>query len=128
LKILFSFVVLFSGIGMAWVYSRRTPATGHPRFDGLLGDRPWRRLGAGICLLLAVMFVIGVWVVDKPQKPVPYAVFWIIIMALTVWLCVLAVKDVIHTRRVFEQWREERQSEANVDLHEVQTHSDEAVR
>jgi hypothetical protein len=108
LKLLMSIAVGLGGLGLAWVYWRKPRNLGDSRFEELLGDRPWRRLGAGICLVLAVMFVLGVWVVDIPDKPVPYAIYWIIMMGLTVWLCVLAVRDAFHTRRVYEKWRAER--------------------
>ena len=62
-------------------------------------------MGAAICLLLAVMFVIGVYAVDIPARPVPYAIYWIIILGLVVWLFALAVRDVMYTRQLVQRWR-----------------------
>ncbi len=72
---------------------------------GLAGDRPGRRLGAGICLLLAIMFAVGVNIVDVPAHPRVYAIYWIIMLALVVWLGVLAVKDARQTRQAVADWR-----------------------
>lgn len=78
------------------------------KFELMLGERPWRRLGAGIAVVMAVMFVAGVYVVDIPDKPLPYAIYWIIMLALVVWMCLLAVQDALHTRRTLRRWRAER--------------------
>ena len=57
--------------------------------------------------MLAVMFVVGVYAVDIPDRPVPYAAYWIVVLGMVVWLCALAVKDMRHTRRVAARWRDE---------------------
>jgi hypothetical protein len=111
IRVLVCSLVLVGGLGLAARYWRKSTSVADSRFEELLGDRPWRRLGAGISVLISVMFVVGVWVVDIPEKPVPYAVYWIIMLGLTVWLCVLAVKDAFHTRRVYDQWRTEKYNE-----------------
>ncbi len=103
-------IVAISAV-VVWRYLRRpvarTPA--RSRFEEMLGDRPWRRIGAAISVVLAVMFVAGVYVVDIPDRPTPYAIYWLIMLGLVVWLCVLALKDAIHTRRTYSRWRRERE-------------------
>lgn len=105
-KLLTSVLVLVMGILMAWVYLRGTtgePSSHHP----LSGSRPWRKVGAGICLLIAVMFVVGIYVVDIPERPIPYALYWIVMLGLVIWLIVLAVRDFMYTRSLIRRWRED---------------------
>ncbi len=55
------------------------------------------------------MFVLGVYVVDVPDYPRAYAAYWLVMMILVVWLCVLAIKDMLHTRRMIAEWRRMRE-------------------
>ena len=50
------------------------------------------------------MFVLGVYLVDVPDRPRAYAAYWIIMMGLVVWLCGLAVRDMLYTRRLLREW------------------------
>jgi uncharacterized membrane protein len=77
----------------------------------LSGDRPWRKLGAVIMLLLAVMFVLGIYVLDEHRGVWFYALYWLIMMMLVLWLCVLAVRDVVYTRQLIIRWRNEHEQE-----------------
>lgn len=103
-KLLFSIVLLVVGGAFAWRYL--TPWTGdaacHSRIGG---DRPWRRLGAGILVVISVMFVAGVYIVDIPDRPRPYAAYWAVILGMVLWLCVLAVRDVMYTHRILSDFR-----------------------
>ncbi|MFQ5464207.1 MAG: hypothetical protein ACE5E5_16465 [Phycisphaerae bacterium] len=105
MQIAASVILLIFGIAVAARYLikpvlRKGNAAHDTAPGGLAGDRPGRRLGAGICLVLAVMFAVGVNIVDVPAHPRAYAIYWIIMLALVVWLGVLAVKDARHTRNV----------------------------
>ena len=105
LQVLFSLAVIGFGLLCALVYLRKPPAR-----DGAAGsqnrdERPWRRVGAAICLLVSVMFVVGVYVVDTPDHPRAYAGFWVVIMGLVLWLCVLAIKDVRYTQQKLARLR-----------------------
>ena len=102
LKFAVSIIVLLLGLGCGWYYLRGA----HGRdatLGGLSGQRPWRKLGAGICVLVAVMFVLGVYLVDIPDHPRAYALYWAVILGLLLWLCVLAVKDVKYTWRLLRE-------------------------
>jgi amino acid transporter len=105
-KLLISIMVLATAATMAWIYLRKPPAHGSPRYP-FAGHRPWRKIGAALCLLIAVMFVLGIYVVDIPDRPVPYAIYWIIMLGLVVWLFVLALRDIMYTRGLVRQWRAE---------------------
>jgi len=105
MDILFSVLILTVGIVVALFYLRKPPLPENPRLRELMGDRPWRRIGAAICLLLAVMFVLGIHLLDQKAGPRVFVFFWLIIMALLVWLCVLAIKDVLYTRNVIAGWK-----------------------
>jgi quinol-cytochrome oxidoreductase complex cytochrome b subunit len=110
-KLLLSIAVLGLGLFLARYLFRSSRPAAKRGFEQFLGERPWRRLGGGIAVVLAVMFVVGIYAVDIPDRPVPYAIFWIIILGMVVWLCFLAVKDAVHTRRCYQRWkREERLS------------------
>jgi len=106
-KLLASISILFMGFACAWFYLRRPVVRERRTVSPFAGNRPWRRLGAAICLLLSVMFVVGVYVVEIPERPIPYAVYWIIMLGLVVWLFTLAVRDVMYTRKLVEHWRRE---------------------
>lgn len=77
----------------------------------LSGERPWRKLGAAIMLLLAVMFVLGIYVLDEHRSVWFYALYWLVMMVLVLWLCVLAVRDVVYTRQLIVRWRDEHERE-----------------
>lgn len=65
-----------------------------------LDGRPWRPLGAAICGLATVMFILGVCLLDEKRGRVGFMLFWFVELALALWLCVLAYKDIRHTRRL----------------------------
>ena len=106
LKLLFSLGILVAGAALAWFYVRKPSIPHDARARVLGGRRPWRRLGGAICLLLAVMFVLGVYVVDVPDNPRVYLAYWTVMMGLVLWLCVLATKDIFYTRRIIARRRD----------------------
>ncbi len=63
------------------------------------GQRPWRRLGAALCGLLAITFFIGVNFVDPSRAPAAYLLLWILVLLGILWLCGLAMVDILYTRR-----------------------------
>lgn len=103
-KLLISIMVLATAATLAWIYLRKAPPKESPRYP-FAGDRPWRKIGAALCLLISVMFVLGIYVVDIPDRPVPYAIYWLIMLGLVVWLFVLALRDIMYTRGLVRQWR-----------------------
>jgi hypothetical protein len=81
---------------------------------GFQTDRPWRRVGAGICVVLAVMFVVGVWALEHTERirhPVLFLIYWLIFLGLVAWLCVLALRDCLYTLKMVSRWRQERNKE-----------------
>jgi hypothetical protein len=110
-KAVFSIVLITFGVLCAVLYWRPpAPFSADPRFESF-HDRPWRRVGAAICLIVSIMFVLGVYLVDIPDHPRVYAAFWVVILLLLFWACGLAIKDAWHTRRLLARWRRERRSE-----------------
>ena len=105
-KLLISVILLATAATLAWVYLRQAPITANPRYP-FAGHRPWRKLGAAICLVISVMFVLGIYVVDIPDRPIPYAIYWLIILGLVIWLFVLALRDIMYTRQLVRRWRAE---------------------
>jgi len=108
LRFLFTAGVFLAGVLIAWLYLREPPVPKSEKARMLVGMRPWRRLGGAICLVLAVMFVLGVYVVDVPDHPRVYAAYWTVMMGLVLWLCGLAIKDVRHTRAAVARWHKQR--------------------
>lgn len=103
MKLAICIAILVTGLVCGWVYLFRPLCRGEGE-----GERPWRRLGGGICVVLGVMFAVGVWLVDIPERPRPYAAFWLVMLVLVAWLCVLAVRDLAYTRRQQAARRAER--------------------
>lgn len=69
------------------------------------GERPWRKLGLAICVVVAVMFVAGMMWLDEHRSVRSFAWYWIIILVLLLWLCGLAAYDLWYTRSVIARWR-----------------------
>jgi hypothetical protein len=84
-----------------WLW-RQSSAGGLPgRNNELLrGDRPWRRLGAAIVGFVSVIFFAGANFIDAKRFPRSFAWFWVLVLALVLWLCGLAVVDAVHTYRL----------------------------
>jgi len=99
-------ILLFvGGLACGWIYLLRPL---HLRRQGPVppvDERPWRRVGAGICVVLGVMFPLGVYLLDEHPPPKVYAGFWSVMMVLVLWLCVMALRDVAYTRRVMRSRR-----------------------
>lgn len=104
LKLAVSLTVLLLGLGCGWYYLRGADRR-ETTVGALDGQRPWRKVGAGICVLVAVMFVLGVYLVDIPDHPRAYALYWVVILGLLMWLCALAVKDLKYTWRLLRERR-----------------------
>ncbi|UCE59213.1 MAG: hypothetical protein JSU63_17435 [Phycisphaerales bacterium] len=111
LKFLFTAIIFLAGITLGWLYLRKPPTAKNPKAMALIGDRPWRRVGGAICILLSVMFVLGVYVVDVPDHPRVYAAFWTVMLVLVMWLMVLAARDLLHTRKIVAHWHETRRND-----------------
>lgn len=105
LKLLLTGGIVAAGLMLAWVYVRKPNLDSNVRSLTDCGQRPWRRIGGAICLLLAIMFPVGAFVVDIPDHPRAYAAYWVLIMALVLWLGVLAIKDVLYTREMMKRLR-----------------------
>ncbi len=84
---------------MAFVYMRKPSSTDDPVRLLVLGDRPWRRVGAAICVVLSVMFVLGINFPRPVENKIAFLVFWMLILFLLLWLCVLVIKDLLYTRK-----------------------------
>ena len=114
-KVVFCAVVLMLGLGCAWRFVRPPTTIGGSHSHLLQVPRPWRQQGAAICLLLSVMFVLGVALVDIPDNPRAYAAYWLVILVLVAWLCVLAVRDLALTRQLMIKARAAQRTAAQAD-------------
>ena len=74
--------------------------------------RPWRQLGAAICLVLGMMFLVGLRALDPSTQPMRYLTYWSVVLLLVVCVCTLAAIDVAHTLRAVRRWR---RGEAELD-------------
>ncbi len=103
MKILLLILIIAIGLAVGWLYLfRPTPVNGD-----LGGARPWRRLGAAICVVTAVMFVAGVALLDEFQTPRIGVMYWSIILFLVFWLCLLAIRDAHYTYSILARRRRE---------------------
>ena len=125
LRFLITACVFVVGVALAWFYLCEPAVAKTEKARMLAGARPWRKLGGAICLVMAVMFVLGVYVVDVPDRPRVYAAYWTVMMGLALWLCALAIKDVRHTRLLVSLWHKRRKSMAELQ-HTVQANSEDA--
>jgi phosphatidylglycerophosphate synthase len=118
-KLLLSLLILASGIAVGLTYFRAAAMKKRGAPGSVGGYRPWRKLGAAICLVLAVMFVGGVYLLEPKNSPKVFLTYWAIMLVLVVWLFALAFKDLLHTRRALLALRKEikraRQSSSNPD-------------
>lgn len=101
-----SVVVLAMGVTCAVVYLRKPSVDPKSRAGHIIGNRPWRRLGGGICLLLSIMFVLGLHFLDGSRSPGAFIAYWLLILVLVMWLCGLAFKDLLYTRRMIMSLRD----------------------
>jgi uncharacterized membrane protein len=107
MKLLMSILILAAGVAVGWFYLRRPPVASNRGQAGHTDQRPWRRVGAGICVVLAVMFVAGLYLLDEERRPGTYVVYWLVMMVLILWLCLLALRDVVYTRQMIARWKRE---------------------
>lgn len=111
-------MALAGGALVAWHYRRPPPLPADETFD-LRGDRPWRRVGAVLCLVVSLMFVAGLYLVDVYAFAAWYALYWLVLLFLVLWLCVLAVRDVLYTRHLIERQRTKRDADRMESLRSV---------
>jgi peptidoglycan biosynthesis protein MviN/MurJ (putative lipid II flippase) len=85
-----------------WFYLRRgTPRERKP----LEGHRPWRPVGALLCAAISVLFYAGLHVVSAEQRPGLYLLVWALILLMLAGVCVLAIVDMLYTRRLLREMR-----------------------
>jgi len=73
--------------------------------------RPWRRVGTVLCVFISVMFLAGLLWLDPKQKPITFLAYWAIILLLLLWLCALAIRDILFTRKLIAEWKAARNAE-----------------
>ena len=73
------------------------------RSSPLAGKRPWRRWGAAVCGLVSVLFYVGLHHLDPARRPRTFLAVWIVILLLVICLCVLALVDILYTRRLLRK-------------------------
>jgi len=104
-KLLYSVILCTTGLACGWFFLIRPiirrPAGG----TAVLDDRPWRRVGAAVCLLLGVVFPLGIYHQDSFRSPHAFVAFWAIIIVVVSWLFVLAIRDLAHRRHLLQSRR-----------------------
>ena len=96
-------VVMMIGVLIGWLYLWKPV----PVCSSMGSSRPWRRLGAAICVVTAVMFVAGISLLDERSSPRLGLIYWGVISIMVLWVCLLAMKDMRYTYRVITQRRAE---------------------
>lgn len=70
-------------------------------------ERPWRRVGIALVAIIALMFILGLRINPK-SHPREFLGFWCIVLVLLFWLCALAIRDILYTRKRAAHWAAER--------------------
>ena len=60
--------------------------------------RPWRPVGAALCGLISIWMFVGLYALTW-DNPIALALYWLLLLLLIVWLCLLAARDLLYTRR-----------------------------
>lgn len=105
LKLLYSVLLFATGLACGWFFLIRPTIRRQPDGTALPDDRPWRRVGAGVCLVLGIVFPLGIYRQDSFRSPHVFLAFWAIIIVLVFWLFVLAMRDLAHTRHLLQSRR-----------------------
>jgi hypothetical protein len=95
-----------------WAVSGSSPIWMDGRYRTTLERRGRRRrLGLAVMGLVAAMFCLGLAFLDPQAAPRSFLLFWLVVSILLVWLCWLAVSDVLMT------WRLKRQLDEQTHAH-----------
>ena len=92
-----SLVGLIGSVGYLWWHYRQKRRA--PR-SPLAGHRPWRPVGAVLCAVVSALFYVGLHHLDATRRPGLFLAWWAVILLLLAALCVMAVVDVLYTRRL----------------------------
>lgn len=112
-ELAFSVLIFVFGVALAathFVAARgESDAAGHwwTRIDGQEGLRrrnSRRSLGMAIVLVIAFSLLLGSALLDHTRSPSQFAWYWLAVLILVAWLCILALIDISHTLRVLRTW------------------------
>ncbi len=67
-----------------------------------------RGLGMAIVATVSLATFAGTNLINPVRFPLHFSAYWLCIAALLVWLCGLALVDILHTRRLLGRWRAQR--------------------
>lgn len=79
-------------------------------------ERPWRKIAALICVLLASMFLFGLYVLHPRTHPAVVIVYVGCMLLLVLSLFVIALRDLVHTRKTLRDMRLRRWKAALTEL------------
>lgn len=61
----------------------------------------------GIVTVVALALLLGSLFLDHLTSPSQFAYYWLAVLILVAWLCVLALADLNHTLRVLRTWQKQ---------------------
>jgi hypothetical protein len=93
---------LLGSVTYLYLYRRRRQSR---RRLPLEGHRPWRPVGALLCAGVSVLFYVGLHYVSAAERPGLYLLLWGVILLMLACLCLLAIVDVLYTRRLLREMR-----------------------
>ena len=102
--LVFGAFLIVTGSLMLWyqLRSRRASAEDfklNPRDRRFLDTRGRRRTQvAGLIILIGVMFPVGDSLIPWKDAPTTFAIYWLIVLALSFWTMLLAIGDMLATR------------------------------
>ncbi len=106
--------------GLAWWDRIDTP-------EGVRIRAHRRNLGMAIVAVVSGATFLGINHMDPMSFPVQFVYYWLIMLLLVFWLCVLGLADIRHTLRVHRNWRR-RHSDASLERYLQVYHEAHPVR
>lgn len=105
------------GISVAGVYFLSARCCGSDvspwwsRFDNAQGRqvRTHRRnLGMAVMVVVSAATFLGVNLMDHQPSPIVFGYYWLVVLLMIAWLCLIALADIRHTLRLHRTWRNRR--------------------
>jgi len=76
-----------------------------------------RRLGAALLVAISAALFVGLNLLEPTISPAGYVIYWLIVLAMVVWLIGLGLLDLLQTRRMFG--RTNRREEGSADRADI---------
>jgi len=76
--------------------------------QGVTRRRRRRQRGMVLMATISLALFLGINFMQPNRFPVEFALYWVMVLLMILWLCLLAVADVRHTLFLHRRWSQER--------------------